>query len=75
MPKLRLFHGGDPLESDVIPFPRMHDAGERFRLRLTAPNDVVSEVEDQINRVQRQLDDAMSLVDTPWFDDDGPRAA
>lgn len=75
MPKLRLFRGLDPLESDSIPFPRARQEGGRFQLRLTDSVDAIRQVEDALDRVQHRLDDALSLVNGGWFDDDGPRAA
>jgi hypothetical protein len=75
VPKLRLFRGIDPLESDAIPFPRARQAEGRFQLRLTDSVDAVREVEAALDRVQHRLDDALSLVNGGWFNDDGPRAA
>ncbi len=75
MPKLRLFRGVDPLESDAIPFPRARTPGERFQLRLTDSVDAIRQVEDALGQVQHQLDDALSICSGEWFDDDGPRAA
>lgn len=75
MPKLKLFRGIDPLESDVIPFPRAREPHERFQLRLTDSVDAIRQVDEALDRVQHRLDDAMSLVNGGWFDDDGPRAA
>lgn len=75
MPKLRLFRGVDPLESDAIPFPRVHSAAGRFRLRLTDSDDAIRHVEEALESVQNRLDDALFLVNGSWFDDDGPRAA
>lgn len=72
MPTLRLFRGDDPLESDTIPFPRSRRADERTPLRLT---ESLHPAEEAIERVQRQLDEARSLVAGRWWDDDGPRAA
>ena len=75
MPKLRLFRGVDPLESDAIPFPQAQRPEEQFRLRLTEPVDAIRQVEDALDDVQNRLDDALSLANDWWFDDDGPRAA
>jgi hypothetical protein len=75
MPKLRLFRGADPLESDPIPFPRARQAGERFQLRLTDSVDAIRQVEDALDRVHGRLDDALEVFRGEWFDDDGPRAA
>lgn len=76
MPKLKLFHGLDPLESDAIPFPRLqHD--RRFQLRLTGSEDAISRAEAALDDAEKRLDDALALVNADfWFDDDdGPRAA
>ncbi len=75
MPKLRLFRGIDPLESDAIPFPRARTPGNRFQLRLTDSVDAIRQVEDALGQVQHQLDDALSICGGEWFDDEGPRAA
>ncbi len=75
MPKLRLFRGIDPLESDAIPFPRARQPGERFELHLTDSDSAIRHVEDALDQVQNRLDDAQSLTNGNWFDDDGPRAA
>ena len=75
MPKLRLFHGPDPLDSDSIPFPRARQAGVPFRLRLSDSTEAIRQVEDALDHVQGKINDANALMDGGWFDDDGPRAA
>jgi hypothetical protein len=75
MPKLKLFRGTDPLESDAIPFPRATGTGDRFELRLTDSADAVLDAEDALDQVQRCMNDAASLLDNDWLGDDGPQAA
>ncbi|VAX36277.1 hypothetical protein MNBD_PLANCTO03-295 [hydrothermal vent metagenome] len=75
MPKLRLFHGIDPLESDAIPFPRARQLGERFELHLADSVSSIRQVEEALDQVQHRLDNAQALLTGTWFDDDGPRAA
>lgn len=76
MPKLRLFRGPDPLETDTIPFPRIRPASEPFKLRLTDSAAAIRQVEDALEHVQGRLNDARSMLDDDWFDgDDGPKAA
>ncbi len=75
MPKLRLFHGIDPLESDALPFPNARRPGERFELHLSDSASAIRHVEDALDQVQSRLDDAQLLLSGEWFDDDGPRAA
>ncbi|MBK7403707.1 MAG: hypothetical protein IPJ41_03495 [Phycisphaerales bacterium] len=75
MPKLRLFRGPDPLESDVIPFPRSRREEPSFRLRLTGTDEVIRNVESAFEHAEQQLAEARLLLASPWFDDDGPRAA
>lgn len=72
MPKLRLFRGPDPLDSDTIPFPRSCRDEPQFRLRLS---DSIREVETALGSVEHHLSEARFLMTSPWFDDDGPRAA
>ncbi len=73
MPRLRLFHDTDPLDSDAIPFPRARRDESRFRLRLA--DDPVRQVEDALETVQSRLDEARHLLASGWPDDDRPRAA
>ncbi|HZW10339.1 MAG TPA: hypothetical protein VFF69_10590 [Phycisphaerales bacterium] len=73
MPKLRLFHDVDPLESDAIPFPRTRRDEEGFQLRLA--DDSIETVEAALQNVQTRLDEVRRLVARGWCDDDGPRAA
>lgn len=75
MPKLKLFRGVDPLESNAIPFPRARRPGERFTLRLTDSVDAIREAEGAFDRVQDRLNDAFALFAGDPFDDEGPRAA
>lgn len=70
MPKLRLFQDTDPLESDVIPFPRAPQ--DRFELRLTDP---IEEVQQAVDAAQSRLDEVQAILNDGWFDDDPPRAA
>lgn len=76
MPKLRLFYGTDPLESDTIPFPRSSE--DQFELRLAADEelDAVKLAEQALDDAQRQMDAAQSFVNSDWWSpDDPPRAA
>lgn len=75
MPKLRLFRGPDPLDTDAIPFPRTREPGEHFQLRLADPTRAIRQVEAALDDIQGKLDDAQSLLTGSWSDDDGPKAA
>ncbi|QKK07288.1 MAG: hypothetical protein HND58_03345 [Planctomycetota bacterium] len=75
MPKLRLFRGPDPLDTDTIPFPRARQAGVPFRLRLSDSTEAIRQVEEALDHAQARLDDANALMNGGWFDDDGPKAA
>ncbi|MDQ7014309.1 MAG: hypothetical protein Q9O74_10485 [Planctomycetota bacterium] len=75
MPKLRLFRGPDPLDTDSIPFPRVRQAGDQFQLRLADPTKAIRQAEDALDTIQGKLDDAQALLTGSWSDDDGPKAA
>jgi hypothetical protein len=76
MPKLRLFRGVDPLESDAIPFPGAAGRTEPVRLRLARDEDeAVRQVEGALDRIQERLNEAQSILAGRWTDDDGPKAA